>query len=114
MIEIAKLEMSAIEQVKNILLDEEQIKFACTADKFLLDGSDTTHLHTIKLNGDVVGFLKLDIAYSSFSFCPEGGIGLRSFAIDKNYQGKGLGTQAIKVLPYTRYHSRCKVQQVVR
>lgn len=96
MIEIKKLESSDIEAVKQVELAPEQVKFASTAAEFLLDGSETTHLHLIKLNGRVVGFFKLDLAYSAnYDFCPESGIGLRTFAIDKNYQGKGIGKAAI-------------------
>jgi len=106
MLVITKLDSSDIESVKNVHLAEEQIKFAGTAEQFLLDGSKTTHLHVIKLDYCVVGFFKIDIAYSStYRFCPEGGIGLRAFAIDKNQQGKGIGTKAVEaLLPYLKAH----------
>ncbi|MCL9783419.1 GNAT family N-acetyltransferase [Vibrio sp. S4M6] len=99
MVEIEKLVDSHVEAVKNIRLADEQVKFAGTPEEFLRDGSDVVHLHVIKSNGTVVGFFKLDLAYSSsYSFCPEGSIGLRAFALDINQQGKGIGTEAVKTL----------------
>ncbi|MEZ9698395.1 GNAT family N-acetyltransferase [Vibrio sp. 10N.261.46.E12] len=104
MIIIEKLEESHVTLVQAIQLADEQVKFAGTAAEFLLDGSDTTHLHVIKSDNEVVGFFKLDIAYAEhYEFCPEGSIGLRAFAVDKNQQGKGLGTGAVKALfPYLK------------
>lgn len=112
MITIEKLNHSDVDAVKQVQLAPEQIKFAGIAEEFLLDASDTTHLHVIKHEEQVVGFFKLDIAYpQSYEFCPEGAIGLRAFAIDQQQQGKGLGTQAVAALfpylqtNYSRYHS---------
>lgn len=106
MVTIERLTQPLINAVKLVQLADEQVKFASTAEDFLLDGSETTHLHVIKLGDDVVGFFKLDVAYSNnYEFCPTTGLGLRAFALDKNQQGKGLGTGAVKALfPYLRAH----------
>ncbi len=106
MITIESLKKSHIERVKSIELAEGQIRFAGTAAAFLLDGSKTMHLHVIQSGGDIIGFFKLDTAYSTnYDFCPEGSLGLRAFALDKNQQGKGLGTQSVKaLLPYLKAH----------
>ena len=106
MVTIERLTEAQIELVKQVKLAEEQVKFAGTAEEFLQDGSETTHLHIIKLDNEVVGFFKLDTAYrDSYEFCSESGIGLRAFALDKNQQGKGLGTRAVKALfPYLKEH----------
>ena len=99
MILISKLNSSDVMYVKNIQLAEEQIKFAGIAEDFLNDKSETMHLYVIKLNQLVVGYFKIDIAYSSqYEFCPEDVIGLRSFVIDKKQQGKGIGTKAVEAL----------------
>lgn len=96
MIQIKKLQSSDIAAVKKVELASEQIKSASSAEEFLLDGSDTVHLHVIKYEGQVVGFFKLDIDYcSNYDFCPRAGIGLRTFAIDKKCQGKGIGKAAM-------------------
>lgn len=111
MITIEKLEYAHIEPVSTIQLSREQVAFASTAKDFLLDRCDTTHLHVIKNNNVIVGFFKLDIAYPTcHDFCPVGSLGLKSFALDKNQQGKGLGTKAVKALSpylkinYANYH----------
>lgn len=99
MLEIEKVNKVNIAAAKCIRLAEEQIKFAGTAEEFVSSSSNTTHLHVIKCSGIVVGFFKLDIAYStSHAFCPSDGIGLRALAIDISEQGKGLGTSAVKAL----------------
>ncbi len=99
MIKIEKLRSSHFDAVKKISLADEQVKFAGTAEEFLLDASETTHLHVIKSDDVITGYFKLDIAYSSnYPFCPKTGLGLRAFVIDKNQQGKGIGTNAVKAL----------------
>lgn len=112
MIKIEKLSCHQKEEVRKVELAQEQIKFAGTAEEFLLDDCETTHLHVIKYQEHIVGFFKLDVAYSdNYEFCPSGAIGLRAFAVDKNYQGKGLGTKAVVALlaylkeNYASYHS---------
>lgn len=106
MLTIERLNNSHIEGVLEVSIADEQLQFAGTPDEFIQDGSDTAHLHVFKLNQRIIGFCKLDIAYAtSYDFCPEGGIGLRFFVIDKSQQGKGLGTRAVKVLrEYIKQH----------
>lgn len=99
MVLIERLTESYIESVLKVTLSEEQVKFSCTSENFLSRDNDTIHLHVIKFNDEVVGFFKIDIAYSSnYEFCPENGIGLRAFAIDINQQSKGLGSKAVQAL----------------
>ena len=57
MITIERLNDAHIEQVNEIQLADEQVKFAGTATDFLSDGSETTHLHIIKYGSEVVGLL---------------------------------------------------------
>ncbi|MBU2898134.1 GNAT family N-acetyltransferase [Vibrio hepatarius] len=89
-------------EVNKITITDEQVQYAGTAKGFLVGGNDTTYLHVIKNNDIIIGFFKIDTAYSgSFSFCPNNGLGLKAFAIDINFQGKGIGTQVVKeLLPY--------------
>ncbi|HCH2618871.1 TPA: GNAT family N-acetyltransferase [Vibrio parahaemolyticus] len=104
MVHIEKLDHSHIELIKQISVADEQVKFAGTAEDFLSDSTDTTHLHVIKNNNAVVGFFKLDIAYSfNHDFCSQNGLGLRAFVIGIDYQGKGIGKSAVKALfPYLK------------
>ncbi|MBM7035043.1 GNAT family N-acetyltransferase [Vibrio ulleungensis] len=99
MITLSKLTQSDITPLKAVQLAPEQVKFAATAEEFLADTVDTTHLHVIKWQGDVVGFFKLDVAYAEYyEFCPSDGVGLRSFALDSRQQGKGIGTKSVVAL----------------
>ncbi len=106
MIEIHRLTEAHIESVKKVRLLEEQIQFSSTAEDFLSDETESTHLHVIQWNKITVGFFKLDLNYTSnYDFCPNNTIGLRKFAIDKDQQGKGLGKQSIKALfTYLKEH----------
>lgn len=112
MIRIEKLADRHIEAIKSIQLAPEQVKFAGTAKEFLAEASDTTHLHVIRLDNDIVGFFKIDTDYeSNYDFCPNTAIGLRTFVIDQSQQGKGIGTRAVRALVlyiaihYSGYHS---------
>ncbi|NRD75060.1 GNAT family N-acetyltransferase [Shewanella sp. VB17] len=106
MLTIEKLQECDLSKVLKITLPETQIKFAETAKDFLSDNNDTTHLHVIKLNNTIVGFFKIDTAYSSvYDFCSDTGVGLRAFVIDAKQQGKGIGSNAVKALfPYLQAH----------
>lgn len=106
MITIQRLRQAHTESIKKIELAADQVKYAGTAEEFLTEGSASVHLHVIKLDDRIIGFFKLDTAYpSKYPFCPDGGLGLRAFAIDKNQQGKGLGQRAVKaLLPYIKEH----------
>ncbi|TMP38414.1 GNAT family N-acetyltransferase [Pseudoalteromonas rubra] len=99
MVVIEKLSPSHIADVKKIQLAPEQIRFAGTSDEFLEDECDTTHRHVIRRDDTLIGYFKLDLAYDKkYEYCPAGALGLRAFVIDKEYQGKGLGTAAVKAL----------------
>ncbi|MFD2177711.1 GNAT family N-acetyltransferase [Veronia pacifica] len=106
MIHIERLTESHIDAVKLITLADEQVKFAGTSEEFLADGDATTHLFVIISDDTVVGFFKIDTAYASnYHFCPETGLGLRAFVIDRKQQGKGLGTASVKALiPSIKQH----------
>ena len=89
MITVERLKPLDVERVKNIQLADEQIKFAGTAEAFLLSGSDTIHLHVIKYNNDVVGFFKLDTAYAAgYDFCSEHGLGIKSIRCRQKSAGQ--------------------------
>ncbi|KZN62445.1 hypothetical protein N473_19520 [Pseudoalteromonas luteoviolacea CPMOR-1] len=99
MITITKLCDRYLEQVKRVQIEQDQIEFAGTASEFLEEICDTTHLHVIKHQEEVIGYFKLDLAYAQkYDFCPEDGVGIRAFVIDKGQQGKGFGKQAAAAL----------------
>lgn len=105
-IEIERLNPSHVDGVLKIQLAPKQAQFSANPEQFMADGSETQHLFVIKQREVIVGYFKLDTGYSSEQeFCPKEGIGLRGFAIDRKQQGKGLGTQASKLIPeYVKRH----------
>ena len=108
MIQLEKLNASHVAEVGNIAVQDDQVKFVGTTKEFLADRNETTHLHVIKHNDQVVGCFKIDIDYAdSYDFCTEGSIGLRAFLIDAKQQGRGLGTLAVKaLLPYLKVNAK--------
>ncbi|QPB85579.1 GNAT family N-acetyltransferase [Pseudoalteromonas rubra] len=106
MITIKKLRPADIEAVKSIELASEQVCFAGTAQEFLEEICETTHLHVIYHQDTLVGYFKLDLAYAEkFAYCPTGALGIRAFVIGQQYQGKGLGSAAmVAVLGYLAEH----------
>lgn len=104
MIKLEKLDAPDVTEVRSVTVRDDQLKFVGTAQEFLADSGAATHLHVIKHNDQVVGCFKIDIAYAeSYDFCTVGSIGLRTFLIDANQQGRGFGTLAVKALfPYLK------------
>ena len=102
MIQIEKLSDSHIESLLQIRLTEDQAKYSSTPKAFLAEHSNLLDMHVIKSDGLVAGFFKLDTAYSEhYDFCPSDALGLRSFAVGSNFQGRGIGTGAVRtLLPY--------------
>ena len=104
MVAIERLQEHHITQVEGLVIAEEQIQFAGTAEDFLDDRSETVHPHVVLNDNRVIGFFKIDTHYpKAYPFCTPHSLGLRAFALDKNQQGKGLGTAAMKALkPYLK------------
>ncbi|MGD6738002.1 GNAT family N-acetyltransferase [Photobacterium leiognathi subsp. mandapamensis] len=92
--------------VKRIVVPKSQVMFASSAEDFIASATETMHLYVIYYHGEIIGFFKLDIAYSEqMKFCPINTLGLRTFVISQHYQGKGIGTAVIKrILHYTAVH----------
>lgn len=98
-VEVERLSSDTISLIKLIELDDKHEKFASSVDEFLHSGSDYVHLFIIRLNQAVIGFFKLDVQYSkSHQFCTTKDLGLRTLAIDKRFQGQGLGFLSLKKL----------------
>ncbi|PSV20842.1 GNAT family N-acetyltransferase [Photobacterium leiognathi subsp. mandapamensis] len=106
MIEIKPFTNRDENAVKRIVVPESQVRFASTAEDFIASATETMHLYVIYYHGEIIGFFKLDIAYSEqMKFCPINTLGLRTFVISQPYQGKGIGTAVIKrILHYTAVH----------
>ena len=106
MIEIKPFTNRDENAVKRIVVPKSQVRFASTAEDFIASATETMHLYVIYYHGEIIGFFKLDIAYSEqMKFCPINTLGLRTFVISQPYQGKGIGTAVIKsILHYTAVH----------
>ena len=106
MIEIKPFTNRDENAVKRIVVPKSQVRFASIAEDFIASATETMHLYVIYYHGEIIGFFKLDIAYSEqMKFCPINTLGLRTFVISQPYQGKGIGTAVIKsILHYTAVH----------
>ncbi|AWF81347.1 GNAT family N-acetyltransferase [Microbulbifer sp. A4B17] len=97
MIKVERFSKINSSDVLQISLPPDQLRYVCTPKSFIADRCETTHLYLIKLEGVVIGYFKADLAYfKSYSFCPEDGLGMRAFAIDKSCQGRGLGVLSVQ------------------
>ena len=100
MLTIERLHPSHEASVLAIQLSDEHIKFASTPCTFLSDPAPAVDKHIIRNNDDIIGFFKLDLGYSQeHVFCSDSDLGFRTLALDSRYQGKGLGSQCMKLLP---------------
>lgn len=58
------------------------------------------HPYLIIANENVVGFFLLDLSYTqTYGFSELKAIGIRALFVDHRFQGKGIATRAIKLLP---------------
>ena len=91
-LEIKPFSSRYLNELKFVQLEQKDEQFASSVNEFLQSGSEHVHLFIIKFNLSIIGFFKLDTSYSqSHSFCTEKDIGLLTLAIDKRFQGRGLG-----------------------
>ncbi|KKD58826.1 hypothetical protein RN22_19240 [Grimontia sp. AD028] len=85
--------------VFKIFLAEEQVKFTAPPENFISDVDENITRFLIVQDDVIVGYFKIDSAFNS-EIVSDGntGVGLRSFAIDCRYQGKGIGKKAVSLL----------------
>ncbi len=99
MVKIRRLKNSDLEQVIELSVNEDQLKYVGTIEALLEEASDTWHFHVITDGETVVGFFNIDIDYShNYAFAKPNELGLRAFFIDSSHQGKGYGKSAIAAL----------------
>ncbi|WP_264875986.1 GNAT family N-acetyltransferase [Vibrio agarivorans] len=106
MIELDTLKPKYQEKILEISLTTEQEQFASSPLAFLADKTIGVDHHVIKIEGDVVGFFKLDRYFSEQNdFAPVRSLGLKAFVIDPAFQGQGIGQRAVNALPkYVKNH----------
>ncbi|WP_434361197.1 GNAT family N-acetyltransferase [Parasalinivibrio latis] len=99
MIWIEKLQPEYKAALLDISISPEQLPFVGTAAEFLADKQKGIHHHVILVNREVIGFFKIDTSYfHHYDFCDGPALGLRAVCIDEKFQGKGIGTEFIRLL----------------
>ncbi|WP_412498496.1 GNAT family N-acetyltransferase [Vibrio furnissii] len=84
-----------LEQVAELKVADDQLKFVGTIDEILVNIDDQIHPHVLVANGNVVGFFLIDTTYSlQYDFAGAHNLGLRAFFVSQQEQGKGYGKQA--------------------
>lgn len=101
MVTIEKMTTRHLADVISLGVVDDQQRFVGTIDDILKNANAQIRPHIILAEGQIVGFFLIDTTYSkNFDFAQQpNSIGLRSFFIDKKYQGKGYAKQAILALP---------------
>ncbi|EOD77739.1 Histone acetyltransferase HPA2 [Grimontia indica] len=99
MITIRKFKQEDEIDVLAILLEEEQVKFTASPENFVSDIEANIVRFVIAKDDTLVGYFKIDNDFHSDILGEDNaGVGLRSFAIDRRYQGKGIGKKAVSIL----------------
>ena len=99
MISLTPLARSEFDRVAQIAVVDHQQKFAGTVREAFETDEDGIDFHGILRNDVAVGFFKIDRAYATkYDFCRPGDIGLRAFIVDRDLQGRGIGTDAVTAL----------------
>ena len=112
MLTIKKIDEVNLSEVSLLSVNSEQLPFVGEIEDILKNKVESSHYHVIVYASEVVGFFNIDTAYNKhYDFSLENEIGLRSFLIDSNHQGKGYGKLAALMLKdylsqnYSQYDS---------
>jgi RimJ/RimL family protein N-acetyltransferase len=98
-VKIEKLKSCHLQQLNDFKVAPEQLQFVDTSQAILMSDTDECHAHVVVANNVVVGLFLIDTAYAkNYDFCSTNSIGLRSFFISTQHQGKGLAKQALLAL----------------
>lgn len=99
LITIHRLNDDAFKSVKGLTVSDEQVGFVEPIEQILKNLSNQVHGHVINDTRGAVGFFLIDTQYANdYEFCSQDSIGLRSFFIDKRYQGCGYGKETVRLL----------------
>ncbi|MDP0929664.1 GNAT family N-acetyltransferase [Paracoccus onubensis] len=113
MISLHPLNRQQADAVLHIAVRPDQEKFAGTVAAALAEPETTVDLHEIREHDHAVGLFKIDRAYHlAHDFAAPKDLGLRGMILDRNRQGRGLGSAAMTVLKTylaSRYPDRARV-----
>ena len=106
MITFLPLSPDDLPRVAHIAVHPEQVVFSGTIQEAFDTPTPDMDAYAIQQDGDVVGFFRIDRAYSQIhSFAPPTGLGLRTVMVDASRQGMGVGRSLCKMLPaYLQEH----------
>ncbi|WP_409418628.1 GNAT family N-acetyltransferase [Marinomonas sp. RS-M-Aa-14] len=101
MIHIEKMTTRHLADVLLLSVADEQQRFVGSIEEILKSANAQIRPHVILVEGIVVGFFLIDTIYAKhFDFAKKHSLGLRSFFISKEFQGRGFAKQAISALPH--------------
>ncbi|GGN23078.1 MULTISPECIES: GNAT family N-acetyltransferase [Marinomonas] len=101
MIHIEKMTTRHLADVLLLSVADEQQRFVGSIEEILKSANAQIRPHVIFVEGIVVGFFLIDTIYAKhFDFAKKHSLGLRSFFISKEFQGRGFAKQAILALPH--------------
>lgn len=87
------------DRVAHIRVHPDQVRFSGTIESAFETEGTRTDFHAICLDGHPVGFFKVDHDYAEHHwFARPGEPGLKAFMIDRDHQGQGIATAAIRAL----------------
>lgn len=103
-ITLAPLGPGDLPRVAHIRVAPEQEVFAGTVAEAFTEAFETDparfDLHVIEADGQAVGLFKIDRDYrQTIPIAAPGALGLRAFMIDRERQGQGIATAAVRALP---------------
>ncbi|WP_238369147.1 GNAT family N-acetyltransferase [Heliomarina baculiformis] len=87
-------------KVAHIAVAPEQVRFSGTVEDAFASPSPTLDFYAIELDGNPVGFFKIDLDYRrEHDFALPGELGLRTVMLETAQQGKGVASQSLRALP---------------
>ncbi len=109
MITIRRMTETDVAAVQQLHVHEAQIRFVGRVPELLADASPTSHFHVVVAHANeetLVGFFNIDTAYANrYDFALPNELGLRSFLIGAEHQGRGYGkATSAELKPFLQRH----------
>ncbi len=101
MISIEKYSVNWEHESNLLSVKPEQSEFTVgNIDDVISSLKEHEHPHLIISNGVVAGFFLLDLSYTeTYGFSDSKALGVRALLVDHRFQGQGVATKAINLLP---------------
>ncbi|CAM3717435.1 Acetyltransferase (GNAT) family protein [Vibrio aerogenes CECT 7868] len=98
-VRLIRMTIRYLPEVSRLKVNEEQLPFVGHIMDILSIVSGTVYPHLVMAGEKIVGFFLIDTAYGErYDFAHSDSLGLRGFFIDRQFQGKGYGKQAVQLL----------------